>query len=166
MQSTAALCRGDVARADARSPQAWESAVCPAGTTPDRSRTRAELAWLRSQSQGNRLLAALKSPAMVCYGDVPEGILHSDGVLVLRRDRSRVANAARIGHLLHHVLHGLPLDDTTVRTSTLTCTELVTRVQPARNGVGSPAFRGRCGWGAAIGGHGRPRSRAKARDRA
>jgi hypothetical protein len=91
---------------------------------PDARRTRAALARLRSHEEGKQLLAELGRDLVVCYGDVHEGVLQSDGALVLQRDRSVPANAARLGHLVHHLVRGLPFDERAVRTSTLDCNAL------------------------------------------
>jgi hypothetical protein len=98
---------------------------CPPGTASDDKRTQEVLLQLGSQNEGRRLLVALGRTPRVCYGDAHEGSLQTDGALVLQRDRPPAANAARLGHLLHHLVRGLPLDETTVRASTLTCSELV-----------------------------------------
>jgi hypothetical protein len=97
---------------------------CPQGAMPDRKRTQEALARLRSQEAGKRLVAELGRELLVCYGNVREGVLQSDGALVLQRDRSLPANAARLGHLLHHLVRGLPFDETTVSTSGLACSEV------------------------------------------
>jgi len=98
---------------------------CTQGSARDDKRTHEALLQLGSQEEGHRLLASLGRTPRVCYGDVREGLLQTDGVLVLQRDRPLAANAARLGHLLHHLVRGLPLDETTLRASTLTCSELV-----------------------------------------
>jgi hypothetical protein len=83
------------------------------------------LAQLRSQQSGKRLVAQLGRAPRICYGNVREGVVQSSGVLVLQRDRSLPSNAARLGHLLFHLVHGLPFDDAIARTSPLSCGELV-----------------------------------------
>ena len=86
-------------RADSSS-QSVDEPACPQVSTSDPKRTKETLRRLRSQAQGHRLLAAFKRPLVFCFGDVPEGILQSErlpgAVLVLERDRSLAANAARL----------------------------------------------------------------------
>ena len=98
---------------------------CPGDAAPDRKRSQAVLAQLRSQQSGKRLVSRLGRAPKICYGNVREGVVQSSGVLVLQRDRSLASNAARLGHLLLHLVHGLPFDDAIARTSPLSCGELV-----------------------------------------
>ena len=104
---------------------------CPPGTASDDQRTQEALLQLGSQNEGRRLLVAFGRTPRVCYGDAHEGSLQTDGALMLQRDRPLAANAARLGHLLHHLVRGLPLDETTVRASTLPCGELVRKADLA-----------------------------------
>jgi hypothetical protein len=132
----AVLCWGAAAGADP--PSAPGNPACPDGTTADAKRTQAALRRLRSLGQGHRLLGELRRPFVVCYGDVHEGILETGrdgktGLLLLQRDRSAAANAARLGHLVHHLVHGPPLDEQTVRTSKLSCGELVRNAELAEH---------------------------------
>ena len=103
----------------------WRCVRCPHGARSDRKRTRAVLARLRAQEAGKLLLAELGRDLVICYGDVREGVLQDDGALVLQRDRSAPANAARLGHLLHHLVRRLPFDETAARGGTLACSEIV-----------------------------------------
>lgn len=107
------------------------NSVCPPGAALDPERTRVVLLRLRAQAQGAKLWAALGRPPVVCYGNVPEGILQTDGAAVLQTDRAPDANAARLAHLLHHVVHGLPFDEKTVRRSPLACDALVSNADRA-----------------------------------
>jgi hypothetical protein len=108
----------------AETARAKPSGTCPKGSAPDRKRTQEALAHLRAQDDGKRLVADLGRDPLVCYGDVREGVVQDDGVLVLQRDRPLPANAARMGHLLSHLLYWLPFDEKIVRTSKLSCSEL------------------------------------------
>ena len=107
------------------------NSVCPPGTALDSKRTQAVLHRLRSQAQGVGLLAALGRVPVVCYGDVRDGILQTDGAVVLQKERAVNANAARLGHLLHHLVHGLPFDEKIVRSGALACDVLVARADVA-----------------------------------
>jgi hypothetical protein len=97
---------------------------CPPRTTADRKRTQAVFAQLGAQEAGKSLVAGLGRELVVCYGDVREGVLQADGAVVLQRDRPVPANAARLGHLLHHLVHGLPFDESAVRGGRA-CSEVV-----------------------------------------
>jgi hypothetical protein len=101
--------------------------ACPQDSTSDPDRTRGVLRRLRSHAQGKRLLAALGRLPVVCYGDVPEGILRTDGVALLEAKHPVSANAARLGHLLHHLVHGLPFDEKIASASTIAREALVKR---------------------------------------
>jgi hypothetical protein len=98
---------------------------CPEKAAPDRKRSEALLARLRTDESGKRMIASLARELTICYGEVREGVVQSDGVIVLQRDRPLPANAARLGHLILHLVAGLPLDETAARTSSLSCNELV-----------------------------------------
>jgi hypothetical protein len=124
---TAVLSLGGEVRADAD----HAGSGCPPGAALDARRTRTVLHSLRSQAAGAELVAALERPPVVCYGNVAEGVLQTDGVVVLQRDRAVAANAARLGHLLHHLVHGLPFDEKIVRRSDLPCDELVSKAMMA-----------------------------------
>lgn len=117
--------------AEARADADRDKSVCPPGATSSPTRTRAVLRRVRSQPRGKALLLALGRPPVVCYGKVSEGTLQTDGALVLQEDRPVAANAARAGHLLHHLVHGLPLDQAAVRSDPRTCAELVSRADRA-----------------------------------
>jgi hypothetical protein len=99
---------------------------CPPGAQADAKRTQAVLARLRTRPVGKELLAALERTPVICYGDVPEGVLEADGAVVLQRDRPVPAHAARLGHLLHHLIHGLPFNETIVRDGGQDCGEVAT----------------------------------------
>jgi hypothetical protein len=105
--------------------------ACPQGTTLDPKRTRAVLRRLRSHELGEGFLAALGRPLVVCYGNVPEGIVHTGRTVVLQEDHRVAANAARMGHLLHHLVHGLPFHEKAARTSILGCDDLVSKADLA-----------------------------------
>lgn len=115
---------GDVSRC-AKADRPSPAPRCPQGATADRKRTQAVFARLRTQKAGRLLAAELGRELVVCYGDVREGVLQADGALVLQRDRSVPANAARLGHLLDHLVSGLPFDEPAVRSGKLACSEVV-----------------------------------------
>jgi hypothetical protein len=96
---------------------------CPPQAQADAKRTQAVVARLRSRPAGKELLAALERVPAICYGDVKEGVLE-DTVVVLQRDRPAPANAARLGHLLHHLVHGLPFNEAVVREGGQDCGEV------------------------------------------
>lgn len=97
---------------------------CPPDTAPDEQRTDAVLARLRSSHSGAALLARLGQPLLLCYGDTHDGVMQSDGAVVLQRDLPIAANAARLGHLVFHLVHGPPFDEATAPSSSLSCAEL------------------------------------------
>jgi hypothetical protein len=104
---------------------------CPRGATPDPRRSEATLALLRTREDGKSVLGQLACGLTICYGEVPEGIVQSDGVLVLQNSSSKPANAARVGHLLLHLLRGAPLDEVAVRAGTLPCNQLAGKAREA-----------------------------------
>jgi hypothetical protein len=104
---------------------------CPQGAALDKKRTQQALARLRSHEEGKRLMAELGRDLTVCYGEVREGVVQTDGAVVLQRDRPAPANAARLGHLLHHLVRGLPFNEMTVATSTLACDEVAKNANAA-----------------------------------
>jgi hypothetical protein len=101
-----------------------QSLRCPAGAATDAGRTATVLARLRTDEDGKRIVASLARELTMCYGDVSEGIVQTDGVLVLQRDRSPAANAARLGHLLLHLVQGPPLDEEAAHKRERSCKEL------------------------------------------
>jgi hypothetical protein len=103
--------------------------ACPANTRIDRARTDFVLQKARTNPTGKRLLGRIHRAPLVCYGDVPEGVLQEPGVIVLGSDRSVAANAARLAHLLCHRIDGLPFDEQAARTSTRTCEALAARAE-------------------------------------
>lgn len=111
--------------AEVRADTASDKSTCPPDATVAPERTQEVLRRLRSHRHGKTLLVASGRPPVVCYGNVREGILHADGVVVLQKDHLVAANAARLGHLLHHLVHGLPFDEKNVRGSSASCDELV-----------------------------------------
>jgi len=101
-----------------------KESTCPPDAVVAPKRTQAVLRRLRSQTQGKALLAKVGRPPVVCYGNVREGILHADAVVVLQKDHAVEANAARLGHMLHHLVYGLPFDEKKVRSGRFSCDEL------------------------------------------
>lgn len=115
----------------ARGQAGREHSTCPAGATLAPKRTQAVLRRLGSHAEGKGLWAALGSKPAVCYGNVQEGVLHTHGVVVLQKDHAVAANAARLGHLLLHLVHGFPLDEEQARAGVAGCDELVKRADRA-----------------------------------
>ena len=100
---------------------------CPRDTAPDEQRSDSVMARLRANESGAALLARLGRALIICYGDVREGVLQSDNAMVLQRDLPIAANAARLGHLVFHLVHGAPFDEAAASSSSLSCAELVKR---------------------------------------
>ncbi len=102
-----------------------ERSICPTGAKLAPKRTQAVLRRLGAHAEGKGLRDALGSQPVVCYGNVPEGVLHTNGVVVLQKDHAVSANAARLGHLVFHLVHGFPLDEEQARAGAVGCDELV-----------------------------------------
>ena len=81
---------------------------CPAGFLDqvgetDRVRTR-----LSSSTEGAALLAALPREVRFCFGEIDVPVVSEGRVLILDRRAELSEQAARAGHLLHHVVRGMP----------------------------------------------------------
>jgi hypothetical protein len=98
---------------------------CPTGAEPDAGRTATVLAKLGTDEDGKRTVASLARELTICYGEVSEGVVQTDGVLVLQRSRSPAANAARLGHQLLHLVQGPPLDEEAARKRERPCKDLI-----------------------------------------
>jgi len=66
---------------------------------------------LRATDEGAALLDALAVNVRYCLGEIDHPVVQDGRVLVLDRRAERPARAARVAHLLHHVVHGLPMPD-------------------------------------------------------
>lgn len=85
---------------------------CPPGTRRDDSRARAVSALLATTREGQGLLARdARRDRPICFAAIDETVARDDGVIVLDDRASDRESAARLGHLLHHVIEGPPLDD-------------------------------------------------------
>jgi len=84
---------------------------CPAGfveAVGERARVEERL---RSTDEGAALLDALPVNVRYCLGEIDNPVVSDGRLLVLDERVERPERAARVGHLLHHVVHGLPLPD-------------------------------------------------------
>jgi hypothetical protein len=85
-----------------------EAAACPPGFTADAARTGAVEARLAQDAEGASLLEAAGSRA-VCWAATDESAVDAERRLLLDVRMNEEAAAARLGHLLDHVVHGVPL---------------------------------------------------------
>lgn len=84
---------------------------CPAGFV-DAVGERARLEErLRSVDEGAALLDGVPVNVRYCLGEIDNPVVSDGRLLVLDERVERPERAARVGHLLHHVVHGLPLPD-------------------------------------------------------
>ncbi len=63
---------------------------------------------LRALPEGAALLDALRVEVRFCFGTIDVPVVSEGRVLVLDARAERPEQTARVGHLLHHVVHGLP----------------------------------------------------------
>ncbi|MCA9610815.1 MAG: hypothetical protein KC619_34705 [Myxococcales bacterium] len=63
---------------------------------------------LRGLPEGAALLDALRVEVRFCFGTIDVPVVSEERLLVLDARASREEQTARTGHLLHHVVHGLP----------------------------------------------------------
>ena len=83
--------------------------TCPGGTAPDEDGARALIARLASTPEGEGVVRRLGSQApRVCVGRVPVSAVTTDGTILLDAALDEAEAAARLGHLLVHVVEGLP----------------------------------------------------------
>ena len=86
-------------------------ASCPDATHSDPSRLARVVRLLAGQREGTELLRRVGGAPPACFARIDEGVLRSDGVVVLSDSRTDAAAAARLGHLLVHQLDGFAFDD-------------------------------------------------------
>lgn len=88
-----------------------EAERCPAPLQADGRRARALLERLRSRPEGDPIVARLRgrSPT-ICFGDPPFSAVTTDGVILMQSRLTEREAAARLGHLLVHVIEGLPME--------------------------------------------------------
>lgn len=110
---------------------------CPQTALEDDKRTAEVVTLLRKHQRGQDIFKRIARPLVVCYGDVREGVVQEDDVLVLQRDRPVTAQAARLAHLLAHLVWWPPFLKDQVRASQEPCTAVAARAveieQPAGN---------------------------------
>ncbi len=98
---------------DRRAPPRGPAAPCPAGFINQVGRADAIRARLRTRDEGRALLEALgETEVRFCFGHTDVPALAEGRVLVLDADWDGPSQAARVGHLLDHVVHGSPFPDT------------------------------------------------------
>lgn len=96
-------------------PRAPAPSPCPESTQPDGARLLRVVHRLAHSREGAALLRRVGHPPLTCFGPVDDGLLRSDGVLVLSNVADDAAAAARLGHLLLHQLEGFHFDDSDAR---------------------------------------------------
>lgn len=72
---------------------------------------------MKKQPQGQELFQRVGRPLVVCYGDVREGVVQDDDLIVIQRDRTVPAQAARLAHLLAHLVWWPPFPKDQIRAS-------------------------------------------------
>lgn len=83
---------------------------CPASFHADEGRTRALLARLRSDAEGERLAARLAERAsIVCFGDIPISSVTPGRTFLMDSRLGEMESAARLGHLVMHAVDGAPM---------------------------------------------------------
>lgn len=81
---------------------------CPAGLAPDAARTQALIARLAAVDEGAAVTRRLTGAPRVCFGQVAVSAVSHEGVVLLDSAMPDAEAAARLGHLLLHVLDGSP----------------------------------------------------------
>lgn len=81
---------------------------CPAGLAQDAARTQALLARLAAVEEGAAITRRLPGPPRVCFGQVAVSAVNHEGAVLLDNAMPEAEAAARLGHLLLHVLDGSP----------------------------------------------------------
>lgn len=92
-----------------RAPTVMETS-CPGPTSSDAERAARVIAFARRSAEGRALLVRAAG-ARLCFGEVAPSVVTSDGAVLLDRRLGDAEAAARLGHLLHHVAEGAPLDE-------------------------------------------------------
>jgi len=103
----------------------YPSLNCPEKTQSDGWRATQILSSLGGDREGRSWLARVGYRPRVCFGQIEDGVVRTDGVFVLRDDWDAEANAARLGHLLVHQVEGPPLSDDAAQNSQTPCSQLV-----------------------------------------
>ncbi len=85
------------------------AAPCPPGFLEPLGRSGAVLARLRATDEGARWLGELgQTEIRLCFGAVDVPVVSEDRVLMLDARADDVETAARVGHLVAHVVRGMP----------------------------------------------------------
>lgn len=85
------------------------AAPCPYGFVDQPARGAGLIHGLRTTDDGARLVTALGAREVrYCFGETDHGLVTEERVLLLSRDAPELENAARVAHLLHHVVEGSP----------------------------------------------------------
>jgi len=103
--------------------------ACPTGLRADRARAAQLVALTRSTSEGGALITRAPQPLQICFADEGTGVVRSDGVFVLAATGDARLAAARLGHLLHHQIEGVPLHEPLAPDRS--CTDLVAEAMVA-----------------------------------
>lgn len=94
---------------DAHTIASGPAAPCPPGFVEQLGRGDALRARLRSTAEGSALLDVLgDTEVRFCFGEIEVSSIAEGRALVLDRDMDEAELAARVGHLLDHVVHGSP----------------------------------------------------------
>jgi hypothetical protein len=105
-----------------------EESACPAATMKNAERTRKILQMLNTDEEMRTVLQQQESKVSICFGDIPSGVLRTDGVFLLPISKSDASNAARTAHLMLHRIDLPPLDGNAVVKNTLSCDDFVNRI--------------------------------------
>jgi hypothetical protein len=87
--------------------------ACPDGLHEDESRAGRLVGLLDSTGPGRDLLRRAPALPRICFGDVAEPAITSEGVVLLDPRDDDGEAAARLGHLVLHVVEGLPMSGAT-----------------------------------------------------
>jgi len=83
---------------------------CPEGQRAEPARAARIRAQLGSTAAGAQLLAERDGDA-ICFSDIQVSSVTEGRVFLLAEDDTDDALAARLGHLLHHAVNGMPFPD-------------------------------------------------------
>jgi hypothetical protein len=88
-----------------------KQSACPDGYRSDPPRTSRVADALGRNSEGKPLLDAARGRYQVCWGEPSVPVIDAQRRLLLPRGATDAEAAARMGHLLLHVVEGIPLAD-------------------------------------------------------
>lgn len=87
-----------------------EAPACPAGMATMETRARGLRVLLERVPEGARVIGRVPAgAARVCFGRVPVSAVTPDGTVLLEASLGDAEAAARLGHLLLHVIEGPPM---------------------------------------------------------